>query len=127
MYGPAHGHRRSALRQPDRPCPAIAGAIWSALCLPHRQTEKTCGSRNETDLMKPIYLDHNAPTPVDPDVLKAMLPFLRQDLGNPSSTHGPGRRARNAVEIARRGVAALRRAHADEIVFTSGGTEALNI
>ena len=77
--------------------------------------------------MQPIYLDHNATTPVDPDVLRAMLPFLREEFGNPSSAHSPGRRARDAVENARAEVAALIGAHPGEIVFTSGGTEASNI
>src|SRR5262245_59751018 len=77
--------------------------------------------------MTPVYLDHNATTPVDPGVLKDMLPFLRDDFGNPSSAHALGRRARDAVEQARADVAALIGARADEIVFTSGGTEASNM
>src|SRR5215467_942179 len=77
--------------------------------------------------MHPIYLDHNATTPIDPDVLKAMLPFLREEYGNPSSAHALGRRARDGVETARAEVAALIGAQQDEIVFTSGGTEASNI
>lgn len=74
----------------------------------------------------PIYLDHNGTTPVDPEVLEAMLPFLRGEFGNPSSTTPWGRRARRAVEEARAEVAALVNARADEIIFTSGGTEASN-
>ncbi|RAI35286.1 cysteine desulfurase NifS, partial [Rhodoplanes elegans] len=74
----------------------------------------------------PVYLDHNATTPVDPDVLAAMLPFLREEFGNPSSSHPAGRRARAAVETARAEVAALIGASPDEIVFTSGGTESSN-
>jgi cysteine desulfurase len=77
--------------------------------------------------MTPIYLDHNATTPVDADVLKAMLPFLREEFGNPSSAYPLGRRARDAIETARAEVAALIGAHPDEITFTSGGTEASNI
>src|SRR5262249_46350051 len=77
--------------------------------------------------MHPIYLDHNATTPVDPDVLRAMLPFLREEYGNPSSAHALGKRARDAVEAARVEVAALIGAQPSEIVFTSGGTEASNI
>jgi cysteine desulfurase len=77
--------------------------------------------------MRPIYLDHNATTPVDPEVLAAMLPFLREDFGLPSSLHALGRSADNAVESARAEVAALIGAYADEIVFTSGGTEANNM
>jgi cysteine desulfurase len=77
--------------------------------------------------MTPIYLDHNATTPVDPGVLKAMLPYLRDDFGNPSSAHAFGVRAREVVEAARAEVAALIGATPDEIVFTSGGTEASNM
>ena len=77
--------------------------------------------------MQPIYLDHNATTPVDPDVLAAMLPFLREEFGNPSSAHALGRRARDAVETARAEVAASIGAQHDEIVFTGGGTEASNM
>jgi cysteine desulfurase len=77
--------------------------------------------------MRPIYLDHNATTPIDPAVFEAMLPFLRAEFGNPSSAHALGRRAREAVEGARSEVAALIGAEADEVVFTSGGTEASNI
>src|SRR5262249_7738086 len=77
--------------------------------------------------MQPIYLDYNATTPVDPAVLADMLPFLRERFGNPSSAHPLGRLARDAVEQARADVAALIGARADEIIFTSGGTEASNI
>jgi len=75
----------------------------------------------------PIYLDYNATTPVDPAVLDAMLPYLRGEFGNPSSAHGFGSRAHDAVEAARAEVAALIGATSDEIIFTSGGTEASNI
>src|SRR5215470_101386 len=77
--------------------------------------------------MQPIYLDHNATTPIDPDVLRAMLPYLREEFGNPSSAYPLGRRAHLAIENARAEVAALIGASPDEIVFTSGGTEASNI
>ena len=76
--------------------------------------------------MPPIYLDYNATTPIDPAVLEAMLPYLRTEFGNPSSTHAYGRTAQAAVERARQQVAALLNAHADEIVFTGGGSEASN-
>jgi cysteine desulfurase len=76
---------------------------------------------------KPVYLDYNATTPVDPDVLKAMLPYLGDEFGNPSSAHALGRRARDAVEAARAEVASLIGASCDEILFTSGGTESSNI
>lgn len=73
-----------------------------------------------------IYLDHNATTPVLPEVLEAMLPWLTTNWGNPSSIHGPGRTARRAVEDARTKVAALVGAHPEQVVFTSGATEANN-
>lgn len=74
----------------------------------------------------PIYLDYNATTPLDPAVVEAMLPYLRTHFGNPSSTHPYGLRAHDAVEQARAQVAAFLGAHADEIVFTGGGSEASN-
>jgi cysteine desulfurase len=75
---------------------------------------------------RPIYLDYNATTPVDPRVLDAMLPYLRTEFGNPSSQHGYGLPARTAIARAREEVAALIGASPDEITFTSGGTESTN-
>lgn len=75
----------------------------------------------------PIYLDHNATTPLLPEVVDAMVPFLREHFGNPSSDHPYGRRAKDAVEQARERVARLLGAEPGEIVFTSGGTEANNL
>jgi cysteine desulfurase len=75
----------------------------------------------------PIYLDYNATTPVHPEVVEAMLPYLREHFGNPSSAHVYGARARAAVTRAREQVATLLGCAADEIVFTSGGTEANNL
>ena len=72
-----------------------------------------------------IYLDNNATTPVDPRVREAMLPFLGEAFGNPSSPHAPGRAAREAVEKARAQVAALVGAPAGSVVFTGGGTESI--
>ncbi|NNM72449.1 cysteine desulfurase family protein [Enterovirga aerilata] len=77
--------------------------------------------------MRPIYLDHNGTTPVDPEVLEAMLPYLRAEYGNASTTHPLGQRARRAVERAREQVASLIGAEPGEVVFTSGGTEASNM
>jgi cysteine desulfurase len=74
-----------------------------------------------------IYLDHNATTPVAPEVLDAMLPYLRDQYGNPSSDHPYGRRAAAAVDQARARVAALIGADPGDIVFTSGGTESNNL
>ncbi|MGH2441893.1 MAG: cysteine desulfurase family protein [Chloroflexota bacterium] len=76
---------------------------------------------------KPVYLDFNATTPVDPRVLEAMLPFLTSRYGNASSTHAYGYEAREAVDVARRSVAALIGASAKEIVFTGGGSETDNL
>jgi cysteine desulfurase len=73
------------------------------------------------------YFDHNATTPLEPAVLDAMLPFLRENFGNASSIHTAGQRARAAVERARAQVAGLIGADPDEIVFTSGGTESDNL
>ena len=78
-------------------------------------------------IMKHIYLDHNATTPVHPQVLEAMIPYLTEQFGNGSSIHTYGREARNAIDDAREQVAALINAKSSsEIVFTSTGTEADN-
>jgi cysteine desulfurase len=76
--------------------------------------------------MNRVYLDFNATTPVEPAVLDAMLPYFSAEFGNAASIHTPGQRARAAVETAREQVAALIGARAQEIVFTSGGTESDN-
>ena len=76
--------------------------------------------------MNRVYLDHNATTPVEPDVLQAMLPYLSAEFGNAASIHTFGQRARAVVETAREQVATLIGARPQEIVFTSGGTEADN-
>jgi cysteine desulfurase len=76
--------------------------------------------------MRRIYCDHNATTPVHPAVLEAMLPFFREDFGNPSSVHHFGRVPRERREEARAAVAALLGASPAEVVFTSGGTESDN-
>lgn len=74
-----------------------------------------------------IYLDHNASTPVHPDVVAEMLPFFGEHFGNPSSVHGFGREARAGMDQARERVARFLKAPADEIVFSSGGTESDNM
>jgi cysteine desulfurase len=76
--------------------------------------------------MKRIYFDHNATTPLAPEVLAAMMPYLTEEFGNASSIHAFGQNAREAVEEARAQVAALLGAGATEIMFTSGGTESNN-
>ncbi len=77
--------------------------------------------------MRRIYLDHAATTPLDPEVLDAMLPWLRDDFGNPSSVHAHGQKARGAIDEARARVASLIGARDSEIVFTGSGTEADNL
>ncbi len=74
----------------------------------------------------PIYLDYNATTPIDREVTEAMLPYLYQHFGNPSSAHTYGQVAREAVERARAQVAALLNCQPHEVIFTSGGTESNN-
>ena len=76
--------------------------------------------------MQTSYFDHAATTPLDPAVLEAMMPYLTEQFGNPSSVHALGRRARFAVEDARERVAAVLGCEPAEVVFTSGGTEADN-
>lgn len=80
-----------------------------------------------TDGSRPIYLDHNATTPVHPVVLDAMLPWLRDGFANPSSDHREGRRARRAIDEARQQVAGLVGAPEGAVLFTSGGTESNNL
>ena len=77
--------------------------------------------------MRRVYLDHSATTPVDPRVVEAMLPYLTAKFGNPSSVHFYGQEARAAVDRARREVADLIGARPNEVVFLSGGTEAINL
>jgi cysteine desulfurase len=77
--------------------------------------------------MKEVYLDNYAATPLAPEVREAMLPFLKESYGNPSSLHSRGDTAREAVEEAREKVAALISASPEEIIFTSNGTEANNL
>ena len=78
-------------------------------------------------MARPIYLDYNATTPIDPEVASTMEPFLREFFGNPSSSHYYGSQTRLAVETARKQVAGLLGANPYEIVFTSGGTESNNL
>lgn len=77
--------------------------------------------------MRALYLDHNATTPIAPSIREAMLPFLAEHFGNPSSSHALGRAALEAVEDARGQVANLLGADPEEVVFTSGGTESNNL
>jgi cysteine desulfurase len=82
---------------------------------------------NEQQIERNVYLDSNASTPIAPEVIAAMRPFMAEEAyGNPSSAHWAGTTARHAVESARKKVAGLLGANSDEIIFTSGGTEANN-
>ena len=77
-------------------------------------------------MVQPIYLDYNGTTPLDPEVLSAMRPFLETEFGNPSSSHWYGITPKRAVEKARSQVAGLLKCSPGEIIFTSGGTESNN-
>ena len=77
--------------------------------------------------MRRVYLDHNASTPVHPDVLAAMLPYFSERFGNASSIHGFGREARDGIDVARESIAGFLEVTPEEIVFTSGGTESDNL
>lgn len=78
-------------------------------------------------MFSPVYLDHNATTPVTPAVQAAMLPYFGQQYGNASSRHEHGRAARRAIDEARQRVAYAVGAHPTEVIFTSGGSEANNL
>ena len=78
-------------------------------------------------MFMPVYLDHNATTPLDPAVREAMMPWFGERFGNASSRHEYGRAARKAIDEARGQVAAAVNAHPSEVIFTSGGSEANNL
>ena len=73
-----------------------------------------------------VYLDNAATTPLDPDVIEAMLPFMREKFGNPSSIHSHGREVKSAIELCRKRIAERLNCLPTEIYFTSGGTESNN-
>lgn len=74
-----------------------------------------------------IYLDYSATTPLDPDAMESMLPYFTKDYGNPSSIHQHGQKAEKGVENARNSIASILGCEPEEIIFTSGGTEANNL
>ena len=77
--------------------------------------------------MRTVYFDYNATTPIDPAIQAAMLPFLGEIFGNPSSIHHVGRRARAILDEARERTARILGSKPSEIIFTSGGTESVNL
>ena len=93
----------------------------------HRRAERNIGVEGEQHMSRRVYLDHNASTPVHPEVLAEMLPYFSEHFGNPSSVHGFGREARVGLDQARERVARFLRVAPEEIVFTSGGTESDNL
>jgi cysteine desulfurase len=92
-----------------------------------RRARRRDSSIKATPTMRRIYLDYNASTPIDPAVAAAMKPFLEDQYGNPSSGHWAAGVAKTVLETARSQVAALLGCESDEIVFTSGGSEANNL
>ena len=92
-----------------------------------KYTTKTAKNSNvEFAMINPIYLDYNATTPHDPEVIEAMRVFLETEFGNPSSSHWYGIKPKQAVETARRQVAGILNCRPTEVFFTSGGTESNN-
>jgi cysteine desulfurase len=79
------------------------------------------------DINKTSYLDYNSTTPIDPRVLEAMLPFLQDNFANPSSTHHFGQSINEKVKQAREQIAEFINVDSNELIFTSGATEAINI
>src|SRR5207237_1307187 len=114
--------RRDSSRARDR---WTAASRISSSTDPSR-AQRSIGDEGEQGMTRRVYLDHNASTPVHPEVVAEMLPYFSDVYGNPSSVHGFGRDARAAVDAARDRVAAFLRVRADELVFTSGGTESDN-
>ncbi len=78
-------------------------------------------------MKKPVYLDYNATTPIDKEVVKEMIPYIETSYGNPSSSYQMGKQNKEAIEQARKQVAGLINCKPGEIIFTSGGTESNNI
>ncbi|MGD8868405.1 MAG: IscS subfamily cysteine desulfurase [Gemmatimonadales bacterium] len=96
-------------------------------CIAEDMSEAVVEVKKPEQAKRRVYLDHNATTAVDAEVLEAMLPFLRAEYGNPSSIHSRGNEARNAVEAARRKIAQALNCTARRIIFTGGGSESDNL
>ena len=92
-----------------------------------KESAPTSGMQPEIRPLHRIYLDHNATTPLEAEVLAAMLPFLKDEWGNPSSIHGFGTRSRTPVEAARRSLAQILNCTARRLIFTGSGSEADNL
>lgn len=108
-----------------RDAPFHSSALFELQRLTQRRRRANRTIVHEEDA--PIYLDHNATTPILPDVFEVMVPWLRDGFGNPSSGHVYGKKAKSAIEEARVRVAELLNCSSEEIFFTSGGTEANNL
>src|SRR4030067_2215415 len=100
--------------------------IGGELIYSHSSELHVCKGGSDLKFSKSIYLDYNATTPIDPEVLKTMMPYLKESFGNPSSNHTYGEAAKEAVHEAREKVAALVGSEHNDIVFTSGGSESNN-
>ena len=106
----------------------IASAIWrNRRTIPALRGERIAWRPRLSSVPMAVYLDHAATSPLHPEVLEAMLPYLTKHGGNPSSLHASGRRARQGVDEAREIIAGRIGAQPREIVFTGGGTEADNL
>ena len=125
----AHDHEREARSTATRTAGSLSRDILTVVEPGplRRRRSGSCRRDRCTIGAMPIYLDHAATTPLRREVLDAMLPFLTEAFGNPSSAHAFGRTARAALDEAHERVAARLHAEAREIVFTSGGTEANNL
>src|SRR5688572_14187249 len=115
---------------PTRPSRWTTSSPWPCKVCSARQlgADPRDGYFSGSMTRAPVYLDHAATTPVRPEVLEAMLPYLtNQAFGNPSSAHRFGRAARAGIEQARREIAQAVGAEPNQVIFTSGGTEADNL
>ncbi len=108
-------------------CDGAAGPARPQAACDESASEAAAAPVEPARAMRHVYLDHNASSAVDPEVLEAMVPYLRDECGNPSSIHSQGTRTHDAVEAARRKLAQTLNCTARRIVFTGGGSEADNL